>query len=338
MQSAVGVVNCFPMNAIRTPLVFRPVYKDYLWGGSRIASVYRRNGAPAVCAESWEISAHPDGESVVAEGPFAGRCLAELAAEAGTALTGSRAPDPRRFPLLFKLIDARDRLSVQVHPSNENAERTGGEPKTEMWFVLDRTPGASLYAGLLESATPALLRNALQDGTAASQLVQLPVEPGQALFIPGGLVHAIGAGCLIYEVQQTSNTTYRLFDWGRTGADGKPRQLHIEESFKTIDWSLPAPQMITPEPTASEDGNHWSEVVACDYFTLRRLDLASPCRITVDGSSFHALFVTEGRATVSAKQGGTAVLEGGASALIPADAAAYTITPENAASLLITTL
>jgi len=325
------------MNVIQTPLVFNPVYKDYIWGGNRITGVYGRTGTPAVCAESWEISAHPDGESVVAAGPYAGRTLAELTQTFGRSLVGTRAPDPTRFPLLFKLIDARDKLSVQVHPNNENAGRTGGEPKTEMWVVLDRTPGASLYAGLIESASPASLRAALADGTAADQLVRLEVEPGQALFIPGGLVHAIGAGCLIYEVQQNSNTTYRLFDWNRTGADGKPRPLHIDDSFKTIDWSLPAPQMLEPAPREQSGENRWSDMVACDFFTLRKLDLAAPLRVTLDRSSFHALFVTEGRLTVTAGNESHALASGG-SVLVPASAIGYTLNPEETASVLITTL
>ncbi len=325
------------MNAIRIPLVFRPVYKDYLWGGIRIPATYKRTGTPAVCAESWEISAHPDGESVVASGPFAGRGLAGLTAEFGSALIGKQAPEPARFPLLFKLIDARDRLSVQVHPNNENAERTGGEPKTEMWVVLDRTPGASLYAGLAEGVTPAVLRTALADGTAAAQLVRLEVEPGQALFIPGGLVHAIGAGCLIYEVQQNSNTTYRLFDWNRTGADGKPRPLHIDESFKTIDWSLPAPQMVEPVPSDTDGTNRWSDVISCDFFTLRKLELAAPQKVAADGTTFHVLFATSGCVTITA--GGERVtLNAGTSALIPADACEFTLSPETASTLLVTTL
>ena len=326
------------MKAIQTPLLFTPVYKDYIWGGTRIASDYARTGTPPVCAESWEISAHPDGESLVASGPFAGSRLADLAAAFGPALLGTKAPDPARFPLLFKLIDARDRLSVQVHPNNANAAATGGEPKTEMWVVLGCVPGASLYAGLTPAATPASLRAALAEGTAADQLTRLDVRPGQALFIPGGLVHAIGAGCLIYEVQQNSNTTYRLFDWNRTGADGKPRPLHIEESFKTIDWSLPAPQMVTPAPTPPPAAaNRWSALVSCPFFTMRRLDAAAPETVALDGSTFHALFVAEGRATVTAN-GARAVLAAGASALIPADAGRYTLTPETASSLLVTTL
>lgn len=325
------------MNAIQKPLVLKPVYKDYIWGGSRISAAYGRAGAPGVCAESWEISAHPDGESVVVSGPFAGRRLASLVAEFGAGMLGTRAPDATRFPLLFKLIDARDRLSVQVHPNNANAALTGGEPKTEMWVVLDRTPGASLYAGLAEGVTTASLRAALADGSAASQLVRLPVEPGQALFIPGGLVHAIGAGCLIYEVQQNSNTTYRLFDWGRTGADGKPRQLHIEESFKTIDWALRPPHMATPAASVRNGTNTWADVVSCGFFTLRRLDLAEPQWVTVDTTSFHALFVAAGQVTVSA--GGESVtLATGSSALIPAAASGYTLTPHAASTVLVTTL
>ena len=325
------------MNNPVSPLVFAPVYKDYLWGGTRIPAAYGRPGAPAVCAESWEISAHPDGASVVRSGAFANERLDGLAARFGTALTGTRAPDPRRFPLLFKLIDARDRLSVQVHPNNGNAALTGGEPKTEMWVVLDRTPGASLFAGLAEGVSPDSLRAALAAGTAEGCLVRLPVERGQALFIPGGLVHAIGAGCLVYEVQQNSNTTYRLYDWNRTGADGKPRALHIEESFKTIDWSLRPPRMQAPASRGACGQNVWSDVVACDFFTLRKLDLGEPLAVPLDGSSFYALFVEKGSVSVSAG-GETIHLACGASALIPAAAAAFTLAPEAPSTLLITTL
>ncbi len=325
------------MNALQTPLVFTPVYKDYIWGGSRIPATYGRVGAPAACAESWEISAHPDGESVVASGPLAGRALASLVTEFGPALLGTRVADASRFPLLFKVIDARDRLSVQVHPNSATAALTGGEPKTEMWVVLERTPGASLYAGLAEDVTPQTLQAALTTGTAEAQLVRLAVEPGQALYIPGGLVHAIGAGCLVYEVQQNSNTTYRLFDWGRAGADGKPRQLHLEESFKTIDWSLRPPQMRTPVASGCDGSNRWSDLVSCDFFTLRKLDLSAPQRMELDGTTFHALFVTVGKVTVTAG-GESVVLSAGSSALIPAAVADYTLTPAMPCTVLITTL
>lgn len=331
------MINFSRMNDIRVPLVFKPVYKDYPWGGSRLAECYNRTKTPAVCAESWEIAARPDGESVVASGRFAGQGLTALAAGFGAALTGTRAEDPHRFPLLFKLIDARDRLSVQVHPNNGNAALTSGEPKTEMWVVLGCEPEASLYAGLAEGATPDSLRAALENGTAAKQLVELPVEPGRALFIPGGLVHAIGAGCLIYEVQQNSNTTYRLFDWNRVGADSKPRPLHIEESFKTIDWSLPAPSLATPAPQESKGTHQWFGVSNSDFFNVRRLDLTERQDVAVDGTSFHALFVVSGQVAV-ASGGECVTLTAGASALIPADAGSFTLTPDGTASLLVTTL
>jgi mannose-6-phosphate isomerase len=325
------------MNAPQTPLVFRPVYKEYIWGGDRIPTVFGRTGTPRVCAESWEISAHPDGASVVASGPFAGQTLGELAATFGAALTGIQAPDPKRFPLLFKLIDARDRLSVQVHPNNANAALTRGEPKTEMWFVLGCTPGASLYAGLAEGVTQDALRAALVAGTAESQLVRLPVEPGEALFIPGGLVHAIGSGCLIYEVQQNSNTTYRLFDWNRVGTDGKPRALHLDESFKSIDWSLRPPAMRRPVRLGAFGRNTWSDVVACSFFNLRKLDLAETETVPTNGASFHALFIEKGKATVAA--GGESVaLATGDSCLIPAAASGFSLAPDGKASVLITTL
>jgi mannose-6-phosphate isomerase len=325
------------MNAPQVPFVFLPVYKDYIWGGSRIPAAYGRTGAPGVCAESWEISAHPDGASIVSSGAFAGQRLDALASRFGAGLNGSRAPDPARFPLLFKLIDARERLSVQVHPNNANTALTRGEPKTEMWVVLDGAPGASLYAGLAEGVSPDSLRAALGAGTAEACLARLPVEPGQALFIPGGLVHAIGEGCLIYEVQQNSNTTYRLYDWNRTGADGKPRALHIAESFKTIDWSLRPPQMLTPARRAACGLNTWSDVVSCEFFTLRKLDFAEPLSIPLDGTSFHALFVEKGRTSVTSG-GETVTLHAGASCLVPAAATAYTLTPETPSTLLITTL
>ena len=167
------------MNLINEPLIFKPVYKDYLWGGSRIAEMYNRSGTPEVCAESWEISAHPDGMSVVAEGTFQGKSLEELVKEFGTALIGTKAPQSDSFPLLCKIIDAKRRLSVQVHPNNSNAGLTDGQPKTEMWYVLGCEEGASLFAGLKNGASPDSVRNALADGSVAEQLVELKIQPGE---------------------------------------------------------------------------------------------------------------------------------------------------------------
>lgn len=313
-----------------TPLTFKPVYKDYIWGGDRLSKYFHRTGTPTPCAESWEISAHPDGTSIVAQGAYAGRSLPDLATEFGVALMGTKTPDSARFPLLFKLIDARDKLSVQVHPNNANASLTHGEPKTEMWYVLDRGQGSSLYAGLREGTTPEVLRAALADGTADKCLTEVRVTPGDAIYIPGGLVHAIGDGCLIYEVQQNSNTTYRLYDWNRVGADGKPRPLHIEESFKTIEWDNARMRECV---NARMDG--YQSLVSCAFFHVGKLALEGSASLAHDGTTFTALFVEDGSASVEAG-GETVHLNKGMSCLIPAASQKFTLAGN--ASLLITTL
>ncbi len=326
------------MNGIGYPLLFAPVYKDYIWGGRRFAERYGRTGTPDVCAESWEISAHPDGMGRVANGPLAGETLAALAARFGARLTGTRAPQPSRFPLLLKLIDARENLSVQVHPSDENAGLVGGEAKTEAWYVLGRTPSALLYAGLKPGTTPDSFRVAMSQGTAPQQLFHLPIEPGEALFIPGGLVHAIGTGCLLFEVQQNSNTTYRLFDWGRFDASGQPRPLHIQQAFQVIDHNLAEPRMLRPAaPVPNPNGNDWQNVLTCRYFTLRRMELRRTEALATDGTTFHALFVLDGAAEITAG-GVTVLLKAGTSCLIAASAKTFTLRPADSASLLVTTL
>jgi mannose-6-phosphate isomerase len=247
---------------------------------------------------------------------------------------GTQTPDPTRFPLLFKLIDANDKLSVQVHPNNSNAVLTQGEPKTEMWYVLDRVQGSRIYTGLREGVTPEVLRSALLDGTAAKCLTEVSINPGDAIFIPGGLVHAIGGGSLIYEVQQNSNTTYRLFDWNRVGADGKPRPLHIEESFKTIEWDNGKNNARMRE-CANSGMIECRPLVSCAFFQVGKLALKDKTTIAHDGKTFTGLFVESGSATVEAG-GETVLLAEGTSCLIPAAAPTFTLTGK--ASLLITTL
>ena len=185
------------------PLTFNANIHTALWG-----------------AESWEISGHASSPSTVAEGPLAGCTLEELAAQYGRALMGAKAPSETVFPLLFKVIDAKQRLSVQVHPNEETRALTGGEPKTEMWRVLGGK--GPIFAGLKPGTTPAVVEENVRTGRFEETLVRHDAREGLTLFIPGGLVHAIGEDVLIYEVQQSSNTTYRLYDWGRVGADGKP--------------------------------------------------------------------------------------------------------------------
>jgi len=312
------------MSEALVPLLFRPVYKEYLWGGTRLTSRFGRSDAPVPCAESWEASAHPDGPSVVEGGPFAGRALADLCAEYREALLG-RNVDGAKFPVLAKIIDARDRLSLQVHPNDENAARTHGEPKTEMWYFLEAPEGAIVCAGLKKGVGPRVFADAAKQGTLPSLLNAVPAVAGKALFIPGGLVHAICEGCLVFEVQQSSNTTYRVYDWGRVGADGKPREMHVAQALETIDWKLGSMELSTPFPMpAAAPANVRERIVRSEFFTMERWTLREPEPAVADGASFRLLFAPEGALEIrSAALAEPFVVPAGRTCLVPASFGAY---------------
>ncbi|MBW7908277.1 MAG: class I mannose-6-phosphate isomerase [Kiritimatiellae bacterium] len=312
------------MNELR-PLLLAPIYRDYIWGGSRIQSHFGRTSIPARCAESWEVADRPEGQSVVCGGPFDGYTLGKLVNELGASLLGARGTS-ERFPLLIKLIDARETLSVQVHPNNENAHRTGGEPKTEMWYILAADPGACIYAGFKPGATPAAFRAALEEETVEALLNKIPVKAGDAVYMPGGRVHAIGAGCLILECQQNSNTTYRLYDWGRVDAEGRPRELHIESALQVINWGEPPTELARPIRLAAGRRNVCWEIVRSPFFRMRRLDLLETEVLGLELSSFRVLFVAEGRVVI-AQPGYEQTLAAGQTLLIPAVCAEFTLAP-----------
>ena len=319
------------MPSLPGPLLFRPVYKDYLWGGERIAARFGRADAPARCGESWEVSAHPDGMSVVDGGPFDGRDLASLCEEFGEAIVGSYAGGTR-FPLLLKLIDARDRLSVQVHPNDEGAERHGGEAKTEMWYFLDAAPGATVCAGLKDGVGPRIFSDAVKEHGVPALLRVVDAEPGKALYIPGGLVHAICEGCFVLEVQQSSNTTWRVYDWDRVGADGRPRELHVARAMEVIDWKAPAASLCVPYPMkAADPRNKRERVVRSDYFTMERHELAAPEPFDLDGRSFRVLFAARGALLVRDGDRETPVPEG-RSCLLPASLGRGSVAPADASA------
>lgn len=309
------------------PLKFEPVYKDYLWGGDKIIRRFARLAPPGIYAESWEVSAHPDGMSVVADGPLAGRSLADLVADMGERLVGTRTRTPH-FPLLIKLIDARQQLSVQVHPNDATAAAYGGEAKTEMWYVLDADAGACVYAGLQPGCTPDQLKAAVEDSTVEDLMVTIPVAAGDAVFIPGGRVHAIGAGCLLLEVQQTSNTTYRLYDWARVGADGKTRELHVDQALQVIDWQDTGDAKVG-DGAAAPGGAGFRELYRSPYFKLEHARLREPLAGGTDGSTFEVLFCASGRAMLES-EAGQETLAAGTSILIPAAPSAYRLSPEGA--------
>ena len=301
----------------KSPLKFSPLYFSAPWGGGLVREHYARATAPAVCSESWEISGHGDGMSVVCDGVYAGRTLDSLVSEFGRELVGSRAPRADRFPLLFKLIDARWPLSIQVHPNEKTSVLTGGEPKTEAWYVVKAFPGAVLYAGLKHRFGEEALRGILANGSLIlDQLTPHAVAAGDMLYIPGGLLHAIGGGCFIYEVQQSSDTTYRFYDWDRRDASGNRRPLHVEESFKSIDYSLRPPEIVRGGELKSP------------FFRIREVPLDAPLTLRPDGTSFLAGFVLSGAADIAAA---------GESFLVPASGDEVEIRPVAAGTKLLIT-
>ncbi len=234
---------------------FVPIYMERVWGGREFATRLGRElpGTQPI-GEAWEIVDREEAQSVVTDGPRAGQTLHDLWANHRAEIFGPRHADAGpRFPLLCKLLDARDRLSVQVHPPAAIAPRLGGEPKTEVWYFLACDEGSRIYAGLTAGTTRASFAGALRDGTVEQCLHALPTHTGDSIFIPSGRLHAIGEGNLIVEIQQNSDTTYRVFDWNRTGLDGKPRELHVEESMESTDFAdfEPGLEHVTSGPIAA---------------------------------------------------------------------------------------
>lgn len=242
-------------DAFTAPIAFEPLFMERVWGGRRLAEVYGKALPPdAVIGESWELSDREEAESVVRSGPLKGRTLHELWRDHRADVLGARArawETWERFPILVKLLDATQTLSVQVHPPSELADELGGEPKNEMWILAESEPGAHIYAGLDPGVTREAFEAALKAGDdVAEMLHRIDVDQGDAIFIPSGRVHAIGAGCLIVEVQQNSDTTYRVFDFNRPGLDGEPRELHVPQSMRSIDWHDVQPRLLAPDGEA----------------------------------------------------------------------------------------
>jgi mannose-6-phosphate isomerase len=247
---------------------------ERIWGGRRLESHLGKKLPPQkAIGESWEIVDRPEAQSIVCNGPLRGKTLHELWTEHRKEIFGS-VPDTPRFPLLLKLLDAHEKLSLQVHPPDGVASRLGGEPKTEFWYVVSADPGAELYLGFKESTTRSQFENALRDGTAADHVHKIPVKPGDAVFLPAGRFHALGAGNLLIEIQQNSDSTYRVFDWNRMDNEGKPRQLHIENALQCIDFDDVAPNLIEPAGELLYRG---------ELFEVQKWNLVSPREVAARG-------------------------------------------------------
>lgn len=307
------------------PIRLKPAFKDYLWGGTRLRDDFGKDCDFDKIAESWELSCHKDGNSVVADGEFAGLTLAEYIEKQGKSVLGTNCEKFENFPILIKLIDAKDNLSVQVHPNNEYAMRVEGEyGKTEMWYIVDCDDGAELLYGFKHNITKEEFRKRIETNTLLEVTNSVPVKKGDVFFIEAGTLHAIGKGILIAEIQQNSNTTYRIYDYGRVGADGKPRQLHIDKAVEVTDL-CPA----TPYPQSEavrKDG--WSEKLlsSCRYFTVHALDIESKAALEATDKSFVHILILEGDCVFSSADSDAVKLTKGDSLFIPAGLGRFELT------------
>jgi mannose-6-phosphate isomerase len=227
-----------------SPLTFEPIFMERMWGGRRLNTEFGKKLPPNVrIGESWEIVDRPEAQSLVRDGPLHGRTLHQLWMEDREEIFGD-VPDAARFPLVAKLIDAPEKLSLQVHPPSGVAKTLGGEAKDELWYVLDAVPDAQIYAGLRRGVTREQFEAALGNSSVAELVHRISVKGGDAIFMPSGRLHTMGHGILVAEIQQNSDTTYRVFDWNRVGADGKPRRLHVSEAMQSIDFADIEPNLI----------------------------------------------------------------------------------------------
>ncbi|MCO6459050.1 MAG: class I mannose-6-phosphate isomerase [Pirellulaceae bacterium] len=312
------------------PLCFRPLLRRYLWGGRRLERMLNKPlPAGDDYAESWELVDHGADQSEVADGPLRGQTLGRLVAEYGEQLLGRHHPQPR-FPLLFKFLDAHRSLSVQVHPDDAAAARLNPPDlgKTEAWVVLHADPGSRIYAGLKPGFDRPAVQRELLRGTTEQCLHWFEPRVGQCVFLPAGTVHALGAGLVVAEIQQASDATFRLFDWNRVGADGKPRPLHVEAALDAIDYGRGPVLPQTPRPAADPDAE---TLVTCDKFELTRWRLDRP-RTWGGDRRFHILSVVGGRATLQWES--STVLTTGQTILLPACQPPTCLAPDPRVELL----
>ncbi len=305
------------------PLLLKPAVKNYLWGGTRLKTEFGFTTAEDIAAEAWLLSCHKDGPSLVENGPFAGYTLPAVLENWGASALGEKAAAFPYFPLLIKLIDARDRLSIQVHPDDAYAMRVEGEfGKTEMWYVVDCEPGAELIYGFSRGLTKEEFRRRIENNTLPEVCNRVPVKKGDVFFIEAGTLHAIGAGILIAEVQQNSNTTYRVSDYGRLGADGKPRPLHVDKAVEVTHTVPPSRPYGQIGESIAVHGGFYRPLASCDLFTTQLLTVTETMHVGCS-DSFTSLLCLEGGCTLEAQGQQTLSLGKGASVFLPAGMTAH---------------
>ncbi len=329
-----------PCEPLRAPLTFSPRFRKYVWGGRNLKRLFGRELPDGVIAESWEISAHPAAPTLVDHGPLAGRSLPNLVADYGVGLVGRRGErtvGPGKFPLLVKILDAHQALSVQVHPDDAyaGAHHPGEVGKTEMWYVLHATPGAEIIFGLAAGTDEAAFRRALAEDRVKDCLNRVPVRAGDSVLVPAGTVHAVLPGIVLVEVQQSSDITYRVYDWGRRAGSAAPRELHLDRAMDVIDFGR-AGTAIRECRVIGEGGGVRREVIAeCDEFVVERIgfEAGAVFEADLDGETFETWGVLSGSVSL-ATNAPPRQLDGVRFALLPAAMGAFGVTGTTAATAL----
>lgn len=310
------------------PLLFEPILKERIWGGQRLGKLFNRQLTADKIGESWDVACHKNGTSIISNGKYKGKSLDELIDKFGRCLLGNDLDDKdiEKFPLLIKMLDASDVLSVQVHPNDEYAalNENGELGKTEMWYIVDTEPGAHLYFGIKPGTTPQDFRKAIVEGNVEPYLCSVNVKKGDVLYIPAGMVHAIGSGIVICEIQQNSDTTYRVFDWNRVDDNGNPRQLHVEKVLDVIDFDGRYSNEKVKGIEIMEDGGKITYLVACPCFAVEKVEIRGSIQDIANGEKFFILTILEGEGSIE-YNGGLQSFERGDSIMIPASLGYYSI-------------
>lgn len=304
-----------------------PAFKDYLWGGEKLKTKYNKQTNLRPLAESWELSTHPDGQSTVVTGKYAGCTFSEYLAGIGKPAWGTNAQEFEDFPVLIKFIDAKQSLSIQVHPSDEYALRVEHEyGKTEMWYILDCEIGAYLYFGVAHEITKEEFGKAIEDDTLCGLLKRVPVKKGDVFFIPAGTVHAIGAGIMICEIQQNSNSTYRVYDFGRRDKQGNLRELHIDKALAVSNLQ-PSERSVSGKKWMDGCGAAHTALASCPYFTTELITSTGQAVVHAGEESFVSLVILEGAGTAACGDDRIDFLAGD-SLFVPASSGKVTVMSE----------
>lgn len=304
---------------MKEPLFMEPIYKDYIWGGTRLKEYLKKDIKTDTAAESWEMSTNDAGLSKIQTG----QTLKELFEDSSIKeeIFGTKTKNMKEFPLLIKFIDAKDNLSVQVHPDDEYALKYENDKgKTEMWYVMDCDENAKIICGIKESIKQEEIANIIRTGKIREILNEVSIHKGDVIFIPSGTIHAILKGTLICEIQQNSNLTYRVYDWDRIGKDGKPRELHIEKAIDVIKQDTKQ-KIVT---TSNQEVDTSNNVITCDYFKVDTICISSKYKHTSNKETFEAIMVVEGNGKIQTN-GKEYTIKLGDSFIIPASLGEYEI-------------